>query len=150
MSLDQLFPEGKQVTISGEIVTVKPFRFTKVKQVSTLLNSVVPEMVSQGLIVFENGEFSITPQWPVRIASVLSGIGEDVFKLCELAIDKDREFLDKAEMDEGANLVLAILMVNVDFFRARILAGLAAMMDTVRTGSTPSILSSQPDTADPT
>jgi hypothetical protein len=146
MSLDLIFPSGKEVTVAGEPVTVKPFMFGQFPEATRLLQPVVAAIANRGLLVVGDDGIQISPNWPLLITGVVSEIGEDVLALCGFVTGKDRSFFDTVAMDEGANLLLAIFMVNADFFRARIMASLAAQVDTVLTGSMPSTPSSTPDT----
>jgi len=137
MSLDILFPEGKQVTISGEMVTVKPFTFGQFPKAAKLLQPVVALFSERGVLAVGADGLQVSDSWPVVIVSVLADGGESVIDLCAFVSGKPREFFDTVSLDEGAELAKAVFEVNADFFKARILPKLGVAMDTVLTGSTP-------------
>lgn len=137
MSLNLLFPKGKEVTISNEVVTVKPFMFGQLPDAIKLLHPVITCVAEKGLIVVDNkGILNIAPTWPLLITGIMAEIGEDVLALCCFVIKRPREFFNNVEMDEGALLLLTIFMVNADFFKARIITGLNNQMIPVPIGST--------------
>lgn len=102
-----LFPQGKPVTLKGEIVIIKPFGFGKFPAVLKLMKGFKPP---------EDG----TQVNTINIAEMIADNADGVMDLTALATGKPRAWLDDVGMDEGVVLLKTIIEVNADFFVKRL------------------------------
>lgn len=158
-SLDLLFPEGRQVTICGEVVTVNKIYVLQLPVAAKLMQPVMDLLVSNRLIIVnivkmnENDtgkiEFDYAPDWSMRILGAMGDSGDLIIDLCAFMIGKDRAFFAKVDLDEFIQLLQAIFQVNNDFFIRRILPRLGVMLvQAAQIGSTVLTPSLQQDTAE--
>lgn len=147
MSLQQLYPEGKTVTVAGSPVTVKKFMLSQFPKAARLSKPVLITLFGSGLVDVSDGKVQLGDNWITAILDVMADGGDDIIDLLAFSISQPREFFDNVDLDEGIQLLRAVIEVNWDFIRARILPNLE---NTAQPGSTQSTLSSPPDTPDAT
>jgi hypothetical protein len=108
---------AKPITIRGEDIKVEAIKFGQLPKALLLVQSlgaVIVECVNDNTI----GE----PSTILRIAALG---GEDLINLVAFGIKKDRSWFDELEQDEGLELLMAFVAVNVDFFIKRVLPTLS-------------------------
>jgi hypothetical protein len=119
--ITQLFPQGKEIQVGGKRITIKPIGFGKFPKVLKILD---------GLKVPEGAETN---------SKVLFDIVKDnadaMLDLCALGSGLDRKDLEDLPMDEGLELVQAILEVNVDFFAKTLLPKITEMTGKLATAA---------------
>ncbi len=124
--LKVLFP-GKDVTLStGEVITIKPFTFGQLPRAIKLgqkIGGAVMEASKQGRFGESNGGAAM---------AIIAEGGEDLIALIGLGINKNREWFDTLQGDDGLTLTIAFLEVNVDFFTQKMLPSLMDAMATFK------------------
>jgi len=98
---------GKE--IEPDIIIVRPFKFG---QISTILKH------AGVLFVYADELGDIDP------LAAMEGASEEVFALLTLLIKRPRTWFDEIEMDEGTDLLAAMIEVNADFFIRHVLPAL--------------------------
>lgn len=136
MSLELLYPSGKEVMVGGETLTVREFTFGQWPKATKMLHPVISALVSQGLFSVSDGELQLSADWVTGIVAVMSDGGESILDLCAYVTGKPRDFFDKVSLNEGVDLIRAIFEVNADFFKKRILPMLGNLTESAQTGST--------------
>ena len=103
------------VTILGEKVEVRPLQIRQIPPFSRAIRFAAPSLArayaSAGL---DDGNFEAS------VLEVIADHGELVIAACAVAIDRDAEWLAKANPDEFIRLVIEVVRVNNDFFRSRV------------------------------
>lgn len=103
-----LVPDEVINTIQGD-VTVKPFKFTQFPKVIKTISEYA-SLISSAIAVSNENEI-------LNIATALvSDDSEGIFDLIAMAIGKDREFLDSLEAEDGFNILVKVVELNIDFF----------------------------------
>lgn len=137
--IEQLFPQGKPVTLKGKEYIVKPFGFGKFPKVLKLMNS-----VNTGSAVANVADLP-----KMDLGAFIVDNSDVVVDLCVLAISEKKEWFDDLPGDEGIKLCQAIVEVNADFFMTRLqpqlLEALSGLTSSV--GALSSQISLQPATA---
>ena len=110
--LTTLFPTGKEITISAENLTIKPFKFGELPKVF----KIVQPMAAAFATLQAQRENPAT-----AIAGLIATGGDHILDLMVIGSHKPREWIDNLDMDEGATLLTAILEVNADFFIRKVL-----------------------------
>lgn len=110
------------VTINGEPVEVRPFKFKHLPKVSAL--------VSRYFVLFQ-GDVS------ANLPALVETAGEDLFSLIEWSTGKDRAFVEELDADAGMELLTKVIDVNLDFF-ARKVAPLIGELMTLPAGASAS------------
>jgi hypothetical protein len=129
MTLDLLYPSGKEVTVGGEKLTVREFGFGQWPKATKMMQPVVSALIARNLFSVEGDEFKLSKDWPIGLVAVMSDGGESVIELCAYVTGKPREFFDNVSLDEGVALTRAIFEVNADFFKKRILPMLGTLTE---------------------
>lgn len=128
--LTTLFP-GKKVTLnSGEEIDVLPFKFGQLPAALKLtqkIGGLIAQMV-------QSGELQDKSKTAASVVYILSEGGEDLFNLLGLCIGKDRAWFDTIQSDEGINLIIAFLEVNIDFFTQKMMPQLLEAMSAMKLG----------------
>jgi hypothetical protein len=93
--------KSEAVAAGGETFDIAPFKFGQLPKVTKCLSSIAEKL--QGGNVVE----------------IAAAGGEDLINLVMLATGKSRAWFDELPMDEGLELIAAIITVNRDFFVAR-------------------------------
>lgn len=114
--ITQLFPQGKEVTLKGKKVVVKPFGFGKFPKVLRLLKDLKVEEESVPKDIKDIPAAVRT----MDVAALVVENSEKVVDLCVLAIDQPTAYFNDLPGDEGIELCQAIIEVNADFFVARL------------------------------
>ncbi len=126
--IDVLFP-GKTMTVGGLSLTVVPFSFGKMPEVTQLLQPILKPLSASGIINFsDKGIFSISPTWPAKIIDIMADAGEPLLKLVSFLADVPRETLDTFGMDDGIDLTRAVIEINADFFIKKVLPRLGLVL----------------------
>jgi hypothetical protein len=71
-------------------------------------------------ISFENNVLSIKEGTIEAVTVLLNEGGDSLMELVKLAVRKDQEWLESLDYAEGLEVVLAIIEVNLDFFKKRL------------------------------
>lgn len=113
-----LFPQGKEITIKGELFTVKVMGIGKFPRVIKLLEPILPERKEgEGLAISYQDLFFQH-----------SGV---VIQVLALAVNKPLEWFDDVAPDEGLELLMTVAEVNVDFFMKRVAEKFGALPDRI-------------------
>ena len=147
MSLEQLFPEGKTVTVAGEAVTVRKFMFTQFGGAAKRGKPILAALFGGGLLVVQDDTVALAADWPLKVIDVLADGGDAMVEFCAFATGLPVAFFDNADIAEGLELLQTIFEVNWDFIKARILPKLGVNVDAALIGLTPSTPSSLPVTS---
>lgn len=118
--LEVLFEQAKTFTINGEQVTVRPFKFGHLPQVLKLLRSV------GGLFAHYQSQDKLNSM--EAIIHIVGEAGDDLIKALVLNTGKPREFWDEIDSDEGLEVMIHFLIVNIGFFTKRVLPHLQQAM----------------------
>jgi len=127
ITLETLFPTGKEVTINGETLTIKPFRFGDLSKVFKAADPILGTLftaLSSGTTQFE------------AISKVMSEAGDNVVDLMIIGSKQPRSWVEDLDMEEGINLFISILEVNADFFVRKVLPGLNNRIEKLTGGQT--------------
>lgn len=120
-----LFP-GKELNLStGEQLIIKPFTFGQLPKALSLaskISFILAEM-------YNEGKFEDKKKISQNLMQVLSQGGEDLIQLIALGVDKPREWFDGLPGDDGINVMVAFLEVNIDFFTQRMMPQLLAQVE---------------------
>jgi len=101
-TLNQTIPDVREVVVSGKPYHIKRFGLRKLKDAA-----VHAAYIAMLLEQLNTGESPLT--------LMIQG-GDAAIDLMALALDEKPSFFDDVDPTEGANLFLAVLEVNVDFF----------------------------------
>ena len=118
--LTVLYEQPKTFTINGQEVTVRPFKFGQLPQVLKLLRSV------GGLFAHYQNQGKLNSM--EAIIHIVGEAGDDLIKALVLNTGKPREFWDEIDSDEGLEIMIHFLIVNIGFFTKRVLPHLQAAM----------------------
>ena len=110
--LAQLFPTGKEITIRDENLTIKPFKFGELPRV---FKAIEPLSASITALV-QTQSFNAS-----SIGFLFSSGGDGILDLLAVGTRKPRSWVDDLEMDEGIEVLTAVLEVNADFFIQKVL-----------------------------
>ena len=128
--LNTLFP-GKEIKLStGEVIKVQPFKFGQMPlalKLTSKLGNILADM-------YKSGELSNRDKTVGNIVYLLAEGGEDLINLVGLCIGKDRVWFDNIESDDGLNIIIAFLEVNVDFFTKKMMPQLLSAVEKLRAG----------------
>lgn len=117
--LTALFPTGKQISICGENLTIKPFKFGELPKVFKAIEPITGTLGS--LLQSRSPDITV-------IANLISEGGESIMDLMCIAAKVPRSKLDEMEMDDGVELLVSIFEVNADFFIQKVLPLVNAKM----------------------
>ncbi|MBL0422463.1 hypothetical protein JI739_19100 [Ramlibacter sp. AW1] len=98
--LETLVPQGVELTISGEALSIKPL---KVGQMPAFLRALSPAMAH-----LRRGEID----WLL----LFGDHGEDLLTAVGIAVGKPRAWVDELAADEAILLAAKVIEVNADFF----------------------------------
>jgi hypothetical protein len=103
--LTQLLAGAEEVTVKSEIISVMPFKFGQLPAILRHIGA---------LARFAEGDnFNI-------VRAITEG-AEDVLACLAVATGKPREWFDTIEIDDGINLLKAVVNVNEEFFKKKLL-----------------------------
>lgn len=118
--LTQLFPTGKEIRISDENLTIKPFKFGELPRVFKAIEPLTASLSK----MFVEKQVDIN-----TIASMIADGGDSVIDLMVIGSKKPREWVTELEMDEGVELLVSVIEVNADFFIQKVLPQMNAKME---------------------
>lgn len=120
--IEQLFPQGKDVTLKGKKYVIKPFGFGKFPRVLKLLKG-INEVGPQGAVSSN------------EIMSFIMDNSDIVIEFSMLATGESREFFEDVPLDEAVDLLQSIIEVNADFFvkrlQPKVMGALAKLTESV-------------------
>lgn len=109
-SIESVLPKTVEVTIKGETLVVKPFKFAQLPKVFKYVQPIIELLnKSQGL------------SRPALIAAVIAEYGDNVNEIIKLTTGKDQAWIEELESDEGVQVLGAVLEVNFDFFIKKVM-----------------------------
>lgn len=115
-----LFEQPKTFTINGQEVVVRPFKFGQLPQVLKLLRSV------GGLFALYQSQGKLNSM--EAIIHIVGEAGDDLINALVLNTGKPRSFWDEIDSDEGLEVMIHFLIVNIGFFTKRVLPHLQTAM----------------------
>jgi hypothetical protein len=118
--VELLFPQGKEVTVKGEQLVIKPLGFGKFPKLLHLLKGIQ--------------DVKATPEGkPMKMDTVdlIVNNADSVVEFCALCTGKPRSYFDDVPMDEAVSLVSALVAVNADFFVKRLQPKLLGVLSEV-------------------
>jgi hypothetical protein len=131
--LQTIFPDA-ELTVQGEVLTIKPFTFGQLPKVLKLTKSFYSEV--QPLFEdLQGNEAQLTMQ-------VMAVGGDDLIELIALGIKKPREWFDTLQIDDGVRVATAFLEVNLSFFAQRVLPQVKTAMSQLQSLATDKLLPS--------
>ena len=110
--LNTLFPVGKQISIKDENLTLKPFKFGELPKVFKAIETL------SGTIGVLMRDRNVNP---ASITTLIAEGGDGILELMVIGSKKDKSWIEDLEMDEGVDLLTAIIEVNADFFIQKVL-----------------------------
>lgn len=122
--LTQLFPSGKQISIKDENLTIKPFKFGELPKVFKTI-----EPITGSLTQLINNRDNPA----VAIAGIFATGGDSIVELLVIGAKKPVEWVNDLEMDEGIELLTAVIEVNADFFIQKVLPHLSKVAQKTQT-----------------
>ena len=112
MTLEVLFPQGKEVQLQGQTFNITPFKLGQLPVVLKAIQKII-QPIKQAEA---NGNFND----PAFLMGLIVEAGDDVIQLFSTILNRPIEFVQNFEMDESVNLVTAMIEVNSDFFSKRV------------------------------
>jgi hypothetical protein len=125
--LEVLLPQGKQVTVQNANITITPFKFGELPRVFKAIDPI-------SNVLFKS--LSSGGNQANLITTIMSEGGDNILDLMAIGSRKPREWVDTLEMDEGVELLGAILEVNVSFFVQKVLPQINSKLEAVLPGQT--------------
>lgn len=118
--LNVLFP-FKTITVNNEEIVIKPITFGQLPRALQLV-----EKMSGSFIDAFKKEGEITNETILKF--VASG-GEDFIKLLCLGINKDRDWFNNLNADDGIDIVIKFVEVNTTFFTQRVIPQIVGLTE---------------------
>lgn len=127
--LKTLMP-GQVLTIGGEEISVKPFKFKDLPAAAALIARywAAFESLATADEIDSNKALEVLP-------SLLIDMGDDLFSLIKWCTGKDRDWSGELDIDDGIALVLACIEVNFDFFTQKIGPSLSTLTTKIQAGA---------------
>ena len=119
--LQTIFP-GKDIQISGQTVTVKPFTFGQLPKVMKLINK---------LSAVQTGSGNIDTN---MLLGLLAEGSDDLVDLIASSSGLSAQTINLLQPDEGIELLAAFLEVNGDFFVQKVLPIIKKLVEKHLTG----------------
>ena len=119
--LDIIFPNGLELELGGQQITVKKFKFGQLPKVMKADKS----LAGPAIEAIQSGNQPNLETF-LEIGAAASG---DLISLMAECIGKPVSFVEDLDPDEGIKLISAFLEVNADFFTKRVLPELKDMME---------------------
>jgi len=146
MSLEALYPDGKEVTVQGRAVTIKKFTLVRFKRAAQLSKPIINAFFGSGILEIVDDSVVVAANWPLRVVDVLAEVGDELVDFIRFAMfmegEEFNEFIESLDAADGVEIATAVVKVNWDFITARLLPFLNLRVDTVQPGSTQSTPSS--------
>lgn len=120
VSSRQTAQDGREITTKDRH-TIRPFTYRKLFKVLDHFNNIFAAIGS-----IESIDLNDTMALFKLVMSVSAKAGEDVQAITALAINKDVNYLDTLQYDDGIALTVKVAQVNKDFFVNKILPMLTA------------------------
>lgn len=111
-TLQQLFPIGKEVTLSDKTFRVTPFKLGELPRVFKVIEPITA-LVIEALGSRQNQLVSLT--------KIMVEGGDNVLDLIAIGSRQPRTWVDALEMDDGIELLAAVIEVNASFFVQKVL-----------------------------
>lgn len=111
--LTTVFPATKQIKIKDETITLTPIKFGQLPQALMIVQRI-------GSLIVEHGKAGTIAE-PTAMLEIAALGGEDLIHLVAFGIGKEREYFNTLEQDEGLELLVGFIEVNLDFFTKRVL-----------------------------
>ena len=105
--LEVLFKEYDEIVINGETITIRPIALGQVPKSIGFIQNIA---ASVGDIKQDD---LVDPQ---NVAFILEHAGEDLIQLLAYVLKKDRDWFDKIPPDQGLELIIKFVEVNISFF----------------------------------
>ena len=119
--LDIIFPNGIELELGGQTVTVKKFKFGQLPKVMKAVKTIA-EPAIQAIQGGKQPDLSL-------FLEVGADVSSDIMQLMADCIGKPLSFIEDLDPDEGIKLISAFLEVNADFFIKKVLPELKDMMN---------------------
>lgn len=128
MDIEKVVPVVSTVTINGELLTIKPFKFAQLPKVFKLVQPIVDTLNSMPGATKAQ-----------LITTMVAEHGERVLDLIVIVTGKDRAWAEELDTDDGIRLLGAVLEVNYDFFIRAVMPAITGRISQIaRTGQTSS------------
>ena len=111
-TLQQLFPIGKEVTLAEKTFRVTPFKLGELPRVFKVIEPITA-LVIEALGSQRNQMTSLT--------KIMVEGGDNVLDLIAIGSRQPRTWEDALEMDQGIELLAAVIEVNASFFVQKVL-----------------------------
>lgn len=143
--VELMFPQGKELTVNGETLKIKPFTFGQFPKVLALLKGVNNET----LVRQEDGTMKAVK---LDTLDLVMANSDKVVDLCVIATGKPRAFFDTMSVTDGIDLCQALIEVNADFFVKRLQPKMTESVERLSSlvGAASSLSSSKTATDSPT
>lgn len=119
--LDIIFPNGMELELGGQKITVKKFKFGQLPKVMKAIKTIAEPVITT---IAQGGQPDLAAF--MEIGADVSG---DLMQLMADSIGKPLSFIEDLDPDEGIKLIGAFLEVNADFFIKRVLPEMKDMMN---------------------
>jgi len=120
--LDKLFPTGQIFEIKGTEIRITPFKLGELPRVFKVVEPIT-KLVLDAVGSSENQMGSLS--------KIMVQGGDNVLDLIVIGSRQPRTWVDQLEMDEGVQILAAILEVNASFFVQKVLPLLSKVAKTV-------------------
>ena len=126
--MNTLFP-GKEIQLNTvETIIIKPFTFGQLPKAIKIGQKIGGLLAN----MYQQGKFEDQSQTSANLMLILSEGGEDLINLMSLGINKPRDWFDQLQGDDGLNLTIAFLEVNIDFFTKKMMPQILEAMKKVQ------------------
>jgi hypothetical protein len=106
--LEVLVPQSKTVTVAGEDIEIKPFKFRDFTTVSRAISNILEAM--------NGAEFGLA-----TFLKAMGTCGDSVTDVLTVATRKTKSWVADLDMDAAFEIAVAVLTVNVSFFTQKVL-----------------------------
>lgn len=110
--MDVLFP-GKEITIKGQAVRVRPFTFGQLPKAIKLLSKVATPLIQ--------AQQAGTNIDATTLLSLLADGGEELNELLASGTGLSTQVIEQLDLDEGIELLSVFIEVNGSFFTQKVL-----------------------------
>lgn len=123
--LDKLFPAGQTLTIKETELTITPFKLGELPKVFKVIDPITKLVLDA---------IGTTGNQMESLSKIMVLGGDNVLDLLAVGSRQPRAWIDQLELDEGVQLLTAILEVNASFFVQKVLPLLTKAVKTVPAG----------------
>jgi hypothetical protein len=123
--LDKLFPAGQTLTIKETELTITPFKLGELPNVFKVIDPITKLVLDA---------IGTTGNQMESLSKIMVLGGDNVLDLLAVGSRQPRAWIDQLELDEGVQLLTAILEVNASFFVQKVLPLLTKAVKTVPAG----------------